>query len=158
MDQAADVDVLVAEQRRPASLWLGLDPDLKLDQFPFHDVREGTGAAPDLPELALALWTHALPEVGRLGSLLHFVRDERGQGVQRGRRGGLEDPQNRGTKVAEGSLATGHTGDYRATAPATEAAAPRHAPGARGGGAPHHTAPRRPRGWNPTGGTGSPGG
>src|SRR3989449_10352851 len=122
MDQAADVDVLVAEQRRPAGLWLGPDPGLELDQFPFHNVREGARAAPDLPELVLALWTHALPEVGRLGCLLHFVRDERGQGVQRGRRGGVEGPQNRGTKVVEGSLATGHTGNYRATAPATEAA------------------------------------
>ena len=121
MDQAADVHVLVAEQLRPAGLRLGLDPDLELDKFPFHDVREGAGAAPDLPELALALWTHALPEVGRLGNLLHFVRDERGQRVQRGRRSGMEDPRNRGAEVVEGSIATGHTGNYRATAPATEA-------------------------------------
>src|SRR2546428_14018065 len=121
MDQAADVDVLVAEQRRPAGLWLGPDPGLELDQFPFHNVREGARAAPDLPELVLALWTHALPEVGRLGCLLHFVRDERGEGVQRGRRGGLDDPQNRGTEVAEGSIATGHKPKYRAAAAPTEA-------------------------------------
>src|SRR5437899_13030597 len=95
MDQAADVHVLVAEQLRPAGLRLGLDPDLELEKFPFHDVREGAGTAPDLPELALALWTHALPEVGRLGGLLRFVRDERGQRVQRGRSSGLGAPQNR---------------------------------------------------------------
>src|SRR5437867_4358327 len=52
MDQAADVDVLLAEQRWPAGLRLRLDPGLELDQFPFHDVREGAGAVADLPQLA----------------------------------------------------------------------------------------------------------
>src|SRR2546422_1253234 len=156
MDQAADVDVLVAEQRRPAGLWLGPDPELELYQFPFHDVREGARARPDLPELALALWTHAPPEVGHLGSRLHCVRDERGQGVQRGRRSGLEDPQNRGTEVAEGSLATGHTGNYMATAPATEAPRVLNQSVMLAAATASLTASRRPRDWNRTGGTGWP--
>src|SRR5438128_7465629 len=110
MDQAADVDVLVAEQRWPAGLRLGLDPGLELDQFPFHDVREGARAVPDLPELVLATGTHALPEVGRLGSRLNFVRDERGQWVQRGRRGGVQEALYGGAEVPERSLAPIHNG------------------------------------------------
>src|SRR2546425_822837 len=156
MDQAADVDVLLAEQRRPAGLRLRLDPGLELDQFPFHDVREGAGTSSDLPELVLVLGTHALPEVGCLGSRLYFVHDERGQGVRRGRRGGVQEALYGGAEMPEGSIATGHTRNYKAAAPTTEASSAFNPSGMLPSATASLMASRRPRDWNRTGGTGWP--